>query len=171
MGRRDTPGALGGQMQINQRKADLVRLLVAFLDRDKSFTKDEIERYVRGNVKTEVLEEPGFSVDHLRVAMIDTGFMVRERDGTGYRVAESYLPPEEVDKRVIQKMADMLARMSERNAREAAATDDGLSRQFSEIRCEVCGATMHYSRYMKHCLKRHPTSPKWDELLDSCFVG
>ena len=67
------------------------------LARDRAYTKEELERFILDTVDEATFEDPAMTVDHLRMEMIDRGFVVRNLDGTNYKLADRFVDPNESD--------------------------------------------------------------------------
>ena len=135
-----------------QKKYDIAYILATFLDRDERYTSRSIEKYVRENVKWEILEDPCYTPDHLRVAMVDNGFLIRDAATDEYWVAEDFEGAHDV---FANRIAEYQQIMS----------DDPDSR----FRCSFCGKALKGKALLNHFLKKHEKKEYWETTIESYF--
>ncbi len=74
-------------------KKRIAYLLTAFLEPDRGYSEDEINAFIKSNTKATLRSDSRLDIDHLRVGMLENGFLEREPDGSEYRVAADYSHP------------------------------------------------------------------------------
>lgn len=75
------------------RKGQIAYVLTTFLERNRTYSEGEIDAFIRNNTKAITRSDPHLDVDHLRLAMLESGFLKREPDCSEYRVAEDFSSP------------------------------------------------------------------------------
>jgi hypothetical protein len=75
---------------VTSKKQALAYLVAVMLDRGRTYTATEIDRAVRDAIHPRWLTDPRFAPDHIRLAMIENGFMERDGGGDVYRLAASF---------------------------------------------------------------------------------
>ena len=79
--------------RLRPKKGRIAYVLTAFLEKGRAYSEREINAFIRNNTKASTRSNPHLDVDHLRMAMLENGFLEREPDGSEYRVSASYAYP------------------------------------------------------------------------------
>ena len=135
-----------------RRKREIAFILATFLERDQHYSSLEIEAYIQENVKSKILEEPSFALDHLRVAMIDNGFLNRNPTTNEYWVADDFEGAHDSN-------VSHLARYKQLMTESPNIV----------FRCEFCGRDVNGKSMLNHFLKRHALVKHWERLIDRYF--
>ena len=120
-------------------KQVLAWLTAGQLDRGREYKESEIDRLVRSALRPEILADPTMSADHLRVAMVEAGYVSRDPLGSSYRVAESYAGPADLEKR----------------ERELQLLGSRLAWETRMVRCPICGKELIANQLAGHCQAKH----------------
>jgi len=112
------------------KKGKIVYLLTAFLDRDRDYTGREINAFIKNNTPASLRSNSGFDVDHLRISMMENGFITRDADGSRYRVALDYSSPWEWLERAVPDPAQ-------------------------KYECPLCGGLFRGTQVLNHMHKVH----------------
>jgi hypothetical protein len=136
----------------SKKKRDIALVLTSFLERGRKYSAQEIEQFIRNNVKPIVLERTGFAPDHIRRAMIENGYV--ERDGVTNEtwVADTFQGPFEIH-----------------TPRLALLKDLECSPPETKLACPECGKVMRANTLYAHYKKRHAIPEWWEEVFDRYF--
>jgi hypothetical protein len=88
--------------------------------------------------------------DHIRVAMVEAGYLIRDPAGGAYRVAEAFVGPEQLAER-------------ERALLRFASE---LDVQSDVVVCPACGSRMGATSLLGHCQRSHRWSARWPKLVE-----
>jgi len=127
------------------KKQRIVYVLASFLDRDNTYSEVELDRFIRDNVNSATLSVPRLSVDHLRVAMVESKYVLRTEDGRAYRLAPDYLEPYRPPDELVRQAGEF--------------GDSGY------VRCPYCHWIGKPRPLLLHLLKRHDPPEIWEEIL------
>jgi len=131
-------------------KRDIAWLVAGQLDRARTYTAAGIDQLIRGTIRDEYLGTPPLAPDHIRVAMVEAGYVTRDPAGAGYRVAEGFVGPEEEAER---ERALLLA------VGELATQND-------VVVCPACGNRFGATSLLGHCQRSHNWSVRWPRLVE-----
>ncbi len=131
-------------------KRDIAWLVAGQLDRSRTYTEVEIDRLVRGTIREEFFVNPSLAPDHIRVAMVEAGYVNRDSAGVAYWVTEGFVGPEEEAER-------------ERALLRAASEVDA---QCGLVVCPACGLQMGATSLLGHCQRWHNWSDRWLRLIE-----
>jgi hypothetical protein len=132
-----------------KKRIGIAWIFASLLDRGKQFTANDIETGLRQVVKSQVLEDPVCSPDHIRVAMVENGFLNRDEQGRSYRVAENF----------IDYFGDFSRLLSQ---------SVGLSNEM--IVCAICTRPVEGRGMQEHILKLHINLPEVNEIIAKYFT-
>lgn len=135
-----------------KQKVEIAFLLVAFLDSRKRYKDDEINEFIVRSVKRAILGRQGYSVDHLRRAMIDNGFLKRKADGSRYWVNSTFRGPDEQEEDKTGAL-DLLCRLTPNE----------------KVSCPYCKRTFSATVLLPHYLKKHSLRKYWQGRLNKYF--
>jgi len=75
------------------KKVQIACVLTSFLDPGEVYDEGQINAFIENNTKAQTRSNPRLDVDHIRLAMLEHGFLERNPRGTEYRVAADYSSP------------------------------------------------------------------------------
>jgi hypothetical protein len=131
-------------------KGNIAWLIADLLDRTQSYTAADIDRLIRTTIRGEYLSNPSLAPDHIRVAMVEAGYLIRDPAGVAYRVAEQFVGPEQLAER-------------ERALLRFASE---LDVQSDIVVCPMCGTRMGATSLLGHCQRSHHWSALWPKLVE-----
>jgi hypothetical protein len=131
-------------------KRDIAWLIASVLDRTQPYTAADIERLIRTTIRQEYLNNPMLAPDHIRVAMVEAGFVTRDSAGAAYRVSDDFVGPEEIAER--------------ERALLTAAGELGV--QGDVVVCPACGTRVGATSLLGHCQRWHDSSGRWPTLVE-----
>jgi len=134
-----------------KQKVEIAFLVVSFLDATRLYQDGEIDEFIARNVKSEILQRRGYSIDHLRRAMVDNGFLQRQPDGSRYWVNETFQGPDEQEQ-----------------AKTTALNVLALTPQ-KKVICPYCNQQFSQTVILQHYLKKHSLRGYWQKRLDQYF--
>ena len=77
--------ALGAiKLQYRSHKERIVRIVGHLFAERGDLTAADVERIIRSHVRSELLQDPTMTADHLRVALVELGLLTRSNDGVTY---------------------------------------------------------------------------------------
>ena len=132
-------------------KRDIAWLVAGQLDRAQAYTAADIDRLIRLTIRDEYLRQPPLAPDHIRVAMVEAGYLTRDPAGAAYRVADGFAGPEEEAER-------------ERALLQAAGE---LGASGGVVACPACGNRLGATSLLGHCQRSHPWSARWPRLVET----
>ena len=135
---------------MNTPKRDIAWVVSGQLGRAQAYSAADIDQLVREVIRDEYLDNPLLAPDHIRVAMVEVGYLTRDVAGGGYRVAEGFLGPEEEAER-------------ERNLLLEAGR---IGVRGGVINCPVCGVRLGATALVGHCQRMHNWSARWPRLVE-----
>lgn len=127
----------------NQKKFEICYLLAAMLTKDTLYTTIDIENLIRNNVKQEILTTPSYSVDHLRIAMVDNKMLIRKNET--YQLSAEY--------QGFENIPELYYQWIERC--ERVAPDE-------KIRCPICTKKAYPYILLKHYENKHKAAYQSD---------
>jgi hypothetical protein len=130
---------------MDKLKQEIAWLIAGQMDRKQSYTALEIEQLVRTSIRPNFLTEPSRAPDHIRVAMVEAGYITRDDAGATYRVSDCFAGPKELEER---------ERALLRSANE-------ISVQYGVVACPECGHEMQAPTLFGHCQRWHCWSKLW----------
>ena len=136
----------------SQKKRDIAYVIASLLDRDRKYSHSEIEQLVRDNVRPIILEIPGLAADHIRLSMIECGFVHRD--------AKTYLTWVSPD---FTRDHDHHARIS----KQLELQSENYPNQ--EFDCPVCNLRLRARPLFTHYVKKHAGKERWEEIVDAYF--
>ena len=137
-------------MGTQKNKAAVAWLVTVLLERDKAYSPGEIDLLIRDSIRPGVLLDPQYAPDHIRLAMVENGFVVRDAAGTTYRIHPRLQLPNENE--------SMYRRLNEESLN---------ANPMDMIRCPMCAESFIASAVVLHFLRQHRLAGKWESLLDS----
>jgi len=138
-------------MGTHKNKSEIAWLVTLLLERGKSYSARAIDDLIRESIRAELLHNPQFAPDHIRLAMIENGLIERDAAGTSYRVHSSVLLPHE-NERVYQELIEKSRIVSSSSER---------------ICCPVCDAAFPPAVVVGHFLRKHRLAGLWESLMDT----
>ena len=130
-------------------KQEIAYLLVCYLDKNRTYTSQEIDAYIKENVRSDLLEKRGNAVDHLRRNMVENGFLERHPNGSAYWVSETFTTYDEhVDK----------------ERRTVLQAIENAPRSYPV--CPICGRRIPKPDYPQHYDSTHSVSARWEQIMD-----
>jgi hypothetical protein len=153
----------------SQKKRDIAYVIASLLDRDRKYSHSEIEQLVRDNVRPIILEIPGLAADHIRLSMIECGFVHRDAktnqtwvspDFTLHRDAktnQTWVSPD------FTRDHDHHARIS----KQLELQSENYPNQ--EFDCPECNLRLRARPLFTHYVKKHAGKERWEEIVDAYF--
>ena len=135
----------------SRRKQEISYLLVSLLEVAKEYKQEEVDAFIAEYVNPTILEQPGFSVVHIRRCMVDNGYLRREADGKKYWVSEDFVGPDGRERRKREELV-----------RPSDSTDD-------KRVCPYCRKKFNKSVILKHYEKKHEEPGYWEERINEFF--
>lgn len=120
----------------NQKKFEICYLLASMLTRETKYSAVDIENLIRINIKKNVLSTPSFSVDHIRIAMVDNKLLIRQNEI--YSLSDEY--------QGFNIIPEFNYQWLERCQRESPN---------EKIRCPVCTKKAYPYILLEHYEKKH----------------
>jgi hypothetical protein len=135
---------------MDDSKQSIAWLIAGLLDRTQSYTAADIDRLIRTTIRGEYLSNPLLAPDHIRVAMVEAGYLIRDPAGVAYRVAEAFVGPEQL----AERERALLRFVSE------------LDVPSDVVVCPACGSRMGATSLLGHCQREHRWSARWPILVE-----
>ena len=136
----------------SQKKRDIAMAIVLFLDRDKKYSAQSIERIIVDNVRPVILAQQGFAPDHIRRAMIENGYVERDPATNETWIAPDFVGLEDTHQLRITRLRNQLHTDPE-----------------SSGRCPECSIELKVATLLNHYLKKHAATERWEQILDQYF--
>lgn len=131
-------------------KQDIAWLVVGLLARGQAYTALEIDCLTTRTIRPNWLTEPAFAADHIRIAMMDASYLMRNGVADSYWVADNFMGPADLENR----QAELL-----RFARELPATNELQA-------CPACGKLIGAHWMFGHCQNSHRLTEYWGPLTE-----
>ena len=131
-----------------KKRIQIAWIFASLLDRTKQYTASEIETGLRQILNRQVFDDPVCSPDHIRVAMIENGFLERDEQGKSYRVPENFF----------DAFGDFGRLLSQ-------AIDSGQER----IGCPICEKAVTRGGLQVHILNNHVDVSQVNEIVAKYF--
>ena len=136
----------------SQKKRDIAYVIASLLDRDRKYSHSEIEQLVRDNVRPIILEIPGLAADHIRLSMIECGFVHRDA-----KTNLTWVSPD------FTRDHDHHARIS----KQLELQSENYPNQ--EFDCPECNLRLRARPLFTHYVKKHAGKERWEEIVDAYF--
>lgn len=136
----------------SQKKRDIAYVIASLLDRDRKYSHSEIEQLVRDNVRPIILEIPGLAADHIRLSMIECGFVHRDA-----KTNQTWVSPD------FTRDHDHHARIS----KQLELQSENYPNQ--EFDCPECNLRLRARPLFTHYVKKHAGKERWEEIVDAYF--
>jgi hypothetical protein len=81
------------KMTSHSSKYLLAYYLADQLDAARKYSKQEIEQFIARHVDPTTYDDPTMALDHIRMAMVDNQFLIRDNNGRHYWVSEFFVKP------------------------------------------------------------------------------
>jgi hypothetical protein len=133
-----------------RKKIEIAWVLASLLDRNHRYTAEEIDTCVRQVVKPHVLDDPACQPSHIRLAMIENGFLERDPEGKSYSVRATF--------------ADAYGELGRQLS---LRSPDSAQRKMA---CPECGRLLACSGMHEHYLKHHVNLQQVNEILTKYFT-
>jgi hypothetical protein len=92
------------KMSGHSTKYFLAYYLADQLDAARKYSKEEIEQFIASQVDPTTYDDPTMALDHIRMAMVDNQFLIRNSDGGQYWVSELFVKPVDLVKNNFEKL-------------------------------------------------------------------
>jgi hypothetical protein len=137
-------------MGTHKNKSEVAWLVTLLLERDRSYSAKEIDDVIRASIRPDLLSDPQYAPDHIRLAMVENQFVERDSAGTAYRVHPGILLPNE---------NEHVYRQLQLEALQAKPSD--------VMACPICDSPYKASTVVGHYLRTHRLAGVWESLMDS----
>jgi hypothetical protein len=131
-------------------KRSIAWLIAGLLDRTQTYRPADIDRLIQTTIRGEYLSNTSLVPDHIRVAMVEAGYLIRDPAGETYQVAEAFVDPEQ---------------LAERD-QELLRFAGELHMQSDVVSCPACGSRMGATSLLGHCQRSHRWSDRWPKLVE-----
>lgn len=118
------------------------------LDAARKYSKEEIERIIAGQVDSTTYDDPTMALDHIRMAMVDNQFLIRDSDGRRYWLSEFFVKPTDPVEKNFEKLT--------RHQSSAAGKKFYL--------CGQCGQQFKGIRLARHFVRHHTYSRQMEKI-------
>jgi hypothetical protein len=81
------------KMTGHSSKYFLAYYLADQLDAARKYRLEEIEQFIASQVDPTTYDDPTMALDHIRMAMVDNQFLIRDSDGRHYWVSDVFVKP------------------------------------------------------------------------------
>jgi hypothetical protein len=136
----------------SQRKRDIATVITSLLDRDMRYSASSIEHLITTNVRHAVLTQRGLAADHIRRAMIENGYVIRDA-----KTNETWVSPDFVGISAIH--APRLEKLKNQLELDPDSKDA----------CPECGVKLKMAALLNHYMKKHAGTEKWERIVDENF--
>ncbi len=92
------------KMPGHSSKYFLAYYLADRLDAARQYSKEEIEQFIASQIDPTTYDDPTMTLDHIRMAMVDNQFLIRDSDGRHYWVSELFVKPLDLMKKNFEKL-------------------------------------------------------------------
>lgn len=135
-------------MLAHSNKYLLAYYLADQLDPERKYRKEEIEQFIASRVDPTTYDDPTMALDHIRMAMVDNQFLIRDSDGSHYWVSELFVKPLDLVKINFEKLT----------RRQRSGVRDNLSV------CELCRQRFKGIGLTRHFVRHHTYSGKMEKI-------
>lgn len=135
-----------------KQKAEIAYLLVSFLDASRKYVSNEIDSFIANNVKPAIRQKLGYSIDHLRRAMIDNQYLSRQPDGSAYWVSTTFMGPDDQENANKQNLSKLLN-----------------NSQGEKMTCPYCKQDFSKNVILAHYQKKHSMTEYWHKRFEEYF--
>ena len=142
-------------MTAHSSKYLLAYYLADQLDSAREYSKEEIEQFIASRVDPTTYDDPTMALDHIRMAMVDNCFLIRDSDGRHYRVSEWFVKPLDLVRNNFEKLT--------RRQRS------GGGEYFSV--CEHCGEQFKGIGLARHFVRHHTYSKQMEKIKRYLIEG
>ena len=118
-------------------KQEIVYFIAGILERGRLYSAKEISELILFSVHPRHLTDPRLAPDHLRLALVEDGFAVRDALASGYWLSDRYFGPSD-EAELVLKVRELLN----------GDTDE-------TIRCPACGKTTGIASLLGHVQSEH----------------
>lgn len=136
-------------MATQKKKAEVAWLMTILLERGKSYAPAELDRLIRDSIRSDLLVDPKFAPDHIRLAMLQHQFLERDATGMAYRVHPEVMLPNE-NEQLFRKLHEDSLKINPQDM----------------LRCPFCGESHRASGVVNHFARRHRLAGQWELLME-----
>ena len=136
----------------SQKKRDIAYVVASLLERERLYSHKDVEQLIRENVRPVVLEIPGLAADHIRLSMIECGFVDRDA-----RTNQIWVSPD------FTRDHDHNALVSKQLELQAVNYPN------LEFECPACKLRLRAGPLFTHYKKKHAGRERWEEIVDAYF--
>ena len=118
------------------------------LDAAKKYSKEEIDQLITSQVDPTTYDDPTMALDHIRMAMVDNQFLIRDSDGSRYWVSELFVEPVDPVKKKFEKLI----------RRQPSVSGENL------YICKHCGQQFKGIGLARHFVRHHTHSRQMEKI-------